>query len=259
MAAKNESLIPEFSDAGDGAVSSQNLHKYSDVDLGVEAQHHTLGTGPTQAAAGSHVHTDRYAPISHEHDAVDIPVVDVPDEVVTSDVDPTIANPDLSVGTIWLNPTEVDADIEVVVATDDGVTAWTCSSTSWIEHPTDYGKIAYTPPVDGVMMVFGSYKLNDASLTGGAGGLKMYTWLRVYDVEAATYIDNGTGQSHTEGGGIQYRLAFCSALVEAGKTYYVHLRNRRDSATSGSFDISDFDFNIVFFPSGQTLSLEYET
>lgn len=35
------------------------LHLYSDKDSSVTALHHTLGVGPTQAAAGNHTHNGK--------------------------------------------------------------------------------------------------------------------------------------------------------------------------------------------------------
>lgn len=37
--------------------TSQDQHKFSDVDSSPQAQHHTLGTGPNQAAKGDHTHS----------------------------------------------------------------------------------------------------------------------------------------------------------------------------------------------------------
>lgn len=39
-----------------------NAHVNSDVDDGPEAQHHTLGVAPEQAAAGNHTHKVRLVP-----------------------------------------------------------------------------------------------------------------------------------------------------------------------------------------------------
>ncbi len=53
------------------------FHRYSDQDSVPEAQHHTLGQEPNQAAAGNHAHNGRdskvldgYALTAHEHDTV---------------------------------------------------------------------------------------------------------------------------------------------------------------------------------------------
>lgn len=41
----------------------EELHRNSDVDGRPEAQHHTLGDGPNQAAAGDHDHRTKGVPI----------------------------------------------------------------------------------------------------------------------------------------------------------------------------------------------------
>jgi microcystin-dependent protein len=41
-----------------GPIESNSIHLSSDLNIGPNAQHHTLGTGPGQAASGNHVHDD---------------------------------------------------------------------------------------------------------------------------------------------------------------------------------------------------------
>jgi microcystin-dependent protein len=41
-----------------GPIESNSIHLNSDLNIGPNAQHHTLGTGPGQAASGNHVHDD---------------------------------------------------------------------------------------------------------------------------------------------------------------------------------------------------------
>lgn len=42
------------------------FHLYSDVDTDLTAQHHTIGPGNNQAAAGSHVHNGSDSPLLFE-------------------------------------------------------------------------------------------------------------------------------------------------------------------------------------------------
>lgn len=42
------------------------FHLYSDVDTDWQAQHHTLGPGNNQAAAGSHIHNGSDSPLLFE-------------------------------------------------------------------------------------------------------------------------------------------------------------------------------------------------
>lgn len=46
-----------------------NLHNMSDVDSGQLAQHHTLGLGPNQAAAGNHNHDKVYTKLGYTFQA----------------------------------------------------------------------------------------------------------------------------------------------------------------------------------------------
>ena len=47
-----------------GNLSQDRTHDNVDTDATVNSLHHTIGTGATQAAAGDHLHDERYAPIS---------------------------------------------------------------------------------------------------------------------------------------------------------------------------------------------------
>ena len=47
-----------------GNLSQDRTHDNVDTDSTVNSLHHTIGTGATQAAAGNHMHDERYAPIS---------------------------------------------------------------------------------------------------------------------------------------------------------------------------------------------------
>lgn len=60
-----------------GATPSQEVldfHQYSDVDSDYQAQHHTLGLGPLQAAPGNHNHDARHGryDLEHAHDVEDL-------------------------------------------------------------------------------------------------------------------------------------------------------------------------------------------
>lgn len=52
---------------GGDANKSREEHRFSDVDTGPLAQHHTLGNGPHQAARGNHDHDADYSPVGHTH------------------------------------------------------------------------------------------------------------------------------------------------------------------------------------------------
>ena len=47
-----------------GNLTQARSHNDVDTDTSVSSIHHTIGTGSTQAAAGNHLHDERYAPIS---------------------------------------------------------------------------------------------------------------------------------------------------------------------------------------------------
>lgn len=57
------------------AAESATAHSLSDVDAGANSQHHTLGFGPAQSAAGDHTHNGinsapidgSYSPVGHGH------------------------------------------------------------------------------------------------------------------------------------------------------------------------------------------------
>jgi len=261
VASGNESsLIPVFSDAGDGAVSSQNLHKYSDVDIGVEAQHHTLGTGPTQAAAGSHRHSN-YAEVTHEHATEDLPPVEIPDEVLVSDVDPTIDNPELPVGTIWLNPTEIDADIEVVQAYYDDTNEALVDWDTGYAHPSNWGRLAYTPPRDGVVIITGSVRVDTGNITGGVETNQLSKVIFVLVDNAGGYVGAVRDAAMNSGakGLDEHRTGTSIAFVTGGETYYVECRANMLDAAHGDFSMTDFDFSLIYFPSGQYTTVALET
>lgn len=67
-----------------GNLTQLRSHDSADTDADADSLHHTLGEGPTQAAAGNHLHDERYAPIAegvtggnqHNHDGVNTAAVD---------------------------------------------------------------------------------------------------------------------------------------------------------------------------------------
>ncbi len=48
--------MPAFNDDTINFDTVDKIHRFDDVDVRGESHHHTLGAGPTQAAAGSHRH-----------------------------------------------------------------------------------------------------------------------------------------------------------------------------------------------------------
>ncbi len=47
-----------------------DFHENSDLDARAEAQHHTLGPGPTQAAPGNHIHNGGDSPLLLEGESI---------------------------------------------------------------------------------------------------------------------------------------------------------------------------------------------
>ncbi len=60
---KSENRVDPMSSTKPTTEEVERFHTNSDVDLRAESQHHTLGSSPSQAAAGNHTHDGGDSPL----------------------------------------------------------------------------------------------------------------------------------------------------------------------------------------------------
>lgn len=223
------------------ADSTRQIHLHSDVDLSPEAQHHTLGKGPTQAALGSHLHEGVYALFSHAHTSDDLPEVTLSDEVIVSDEAPL--TDELDVGTVWIDSSIGDAAVEVVYGQYESDVA-TVSSTIF-SHPANWATMVYVPPADGVIDVNASANIDSDTLLNSR---RAKFQIHILD-EDETIITQHQVTSDYVG---DYEITnYCLAPVQEGLLYKIALVFALGNADGGSFDVSSAEIFLKYFPGGQ--------
>lgn len=215
--------------ADTGAVRSREVHQYSDVDLDSGSQHHTLGPGPTQAAAGTHRHTD-LAGISHDHGFDDLPEIIIPDEVITQPTDPVLDG-DVDEGTLWIDTSIPDAGVQFLRATWETDPVNITSTT--FAHPTKWGNPLFTAPADGVLEV-------DCFVDFDNGGLlnnREAQWrLRAYD-SGGTIVPGSNNLVRDDRTRVFTLFNKITAVVSAGETYSVKLEFALSHANGTTFTV----------------------
>jgi len=234
--------------ANKGADKSREVHQYSDVDLEVNSQHHTLGPGPTQAAAGTHTH--EYAGLDHDHTFDDLPEIVIPDEVIVQPTDPTLDG-DVEEGTVWIDTSIPDAAIQYLTAiweTDPyDVTVTTFA------HPSTWGNPIFTAPADGVLEVDVFCDFDNSGLLNS----REAQWrLRIYDA-AGTFVSGNTVVDARARTFTQFNK--CSGPVLEGETYTVKLEFALSHANGTTFTVEGPKAFIKFIPFAEYDTVTIET
>lgn len=221
------------------AEKSRNDHLYSDVDLDGNSQHHTLGKGPTQAAPGSHGHSN-YALEEHSHTPEDLPEVESPVEVYVQPNDPALDEDLTGRSIIWVNPDVPDANYQVIRAEYE-TDPFTVSVDAFA-HPAKWGKLLFTAPDDGSLAVWCTVNFDSTNLLNN----RQAKWrLRIYD-STGTIIE-GKVMKDARTKDFSVTLDTAGELVR-GETYSVDLEFALSNLDGDYFIVDSAQMTVIYFP-----------
>lgn len=238
-------------EAVEGADESKELHQYSDVDSQPNAQHHTLGPGPTQAAPGTHDHDDDYAAKKHTHKANDLPEVVIPDEIIVSPTDPLLTDPDLEDGTVWIDSSVPDAVPQVISGVWEQ-DPFNITSTTFA-HPNKWGNPIFVAPCDGVLIAMCNV---DIDATGLLNNREAQWRGRIYDSSNTVVNGRTVRDDRTRVYTLDNQW---SAPVVAGESYSVKYEFALSHANGTTFTVLRPKITLVFLPRAQWAEYTIET
>jgi len=224
----------------ENAEKSKRDHLYSDVDLDAGSQHHTLGSSPTQAAPGSHGHSE-LSPLNHVHSFDDLPEIIIPDEVIVQPTDPVLDGP-VDEGTLWVDTSLPDAKPQIVKVEWE-TDPFAVTSTTFA-HPSKWGNPIFVAPCDGTLEIECFVKFDCTGLTNS----RLARWrVRAYDSSGTfvTYSGNDVMDDRTRVFYL-FNKAVCSVLE--GETYRIVLEFSLSHANGTTFTVSDAQGFLKFLP-----------
>lgn len=229
------------------ADKSREEHLYSDVDTSREAQHHTIGKNPTQAAAGNHNHDSRYSMSQHSHTSDDLPPVVIPDEVVVSPTEPD----EPEEGQLWIDSSIPDARVIGMRAVWESDTNNINSTT--FSHPAKWGMPVFTAPADGLLAIWANCNFDNSGLLNNRSAL----WrLRVYDSTDTLVKGNLVEDDRTRSFTLDNHVI---APVVEGETYTIRLEFALSHANGTVFVVSEPVLSAIFYPYGDYVDITIET
>lgn len=213
------------------AEESNKLHTDADVDTSPSGMHHTLGLNANQAAAGNHLHDERYSNIMHNHDQ-DYKPADAADVGNVNQIatEAPTQRPDgkaIAVGDLW-----IDSDVSPSIAQvatyywDNFVTinqtpaATPAPIASWV-------KAVWTAPSTGTVVITLNGRVDSGAGSMGAAGDN----IRVY---IGWQVNNGAVLYDSQAGWAEVFQPFTGRFITA-------------ISSSTSFQVTA-ETQIKFFP-----------
>jgi len=234
-----------------GADTSRELHLYDDLDHDTTAHHHTLGNGPTQAAPGTHGHSN-LSPVGHSHTFDDLPEIVIPDEVIVSPTDPSLDGP-VDEGTVWIDSSIPDARPQILRAEWE-LDTFNITSTTFA-HPSKWGNPIFVAPCDGTLETEAFVKFDNSGLLNS----RRAQWrISVYD-SSGTLVPQSRNLIEDDRTRIFFLFNKSIAQVSEGETYRVLLEFALSHANGTTFTVSDALAFLKFLPYSQFSTVTIET